>query len=365
MLAALGLIGAGILAVLGVALANAQHISTDELGPAGWLAFWGGWVLIFAGVAWAAITVFRTSRQLVGPTKSRLIRLVRSQGSSGQAETRESPTDMRAGSLIHSEISNDLGKHEFSEGLATQPTSDISMADEAKRKATIRTVTQGLRKRWKADEPKVSSKPPTGAGSPAHPTGEEMTERKNQFAGDSLIEPIAERIEGPERELDGQELAGAEQIAPSIPPARPPDKPPEGWTGQFWQGKQILPCPWDDYRTNDERAFLAHRDTHTEPPTDPQAQEVSTMPWPWARGPIHFLGGGTHYFTGVPADPDHTLYATANRAEELIASGLYGAGPVATQPHAFSGAVGRTIVCLCGFEAPTMADFQSHLIEAG
>ena len=47
--------------------------------------------------------------------------------------------------------------------------------------------------------------------------------------------------------------------------------------------------------------------------------------------------------------------------DELIQSGLCGPGPVEPQQHAFSGAVGRTIVCMCGFEAPTVAAFQSHL----
>lgn len=149
------------------------------------------------------------------------------------------------------------------------------------------------------------------------------------------------------------------------PDVRGLDQPPEAWTAPFWQGKPILKCPWDDFRTISEQSFLAHRDIHTEPPTDAKAQEVSTMPWPWAKTPFHYLGDGSHYFPGVPADPDHTLYAPAKRAEELVATGLYGEGPVDTQEHAFSGAVGRTIVCKCGHEAGTMAEFQSHLSETG
>lgn len=143
------------------------------------------------------------------------------------------------------------------------------------------------------------------------------------------------------------------------------DEPPEGWGGQFWQGKQILKCPWDDYRTIDDTAFQAHRDRHTDPPTDTEAQRVSTMLWPWAKVPIHYLGDGSQYFGGVPADPEHTLYTTAARAQELIGTGLYGAGPVEGQKHSFSGAVGRGIVCTCGFEAATTPEFQSHLSETG
>lgn len=149
------------------------------------------------------------------------------------------------------------------------------------------------------------------------------------------------------------------------PRVRGIDEPPEGWGGQFWQGKQILMCPWDNYRTTNDRALHAHGDTHTDPPTETTAQGVSAMPWPWARVPIHYLGDGSQYFGGVPADPDHTLYATAARAQELIGTGLYGAGPVEGQKHSFSGAVGRGIVCTCGFEAATTPEIQSHLSNTG
>lgn len=144
------------------------------------------------------------------------------------------------------------------------------------------------------------------------------------------------------------------------PRVRGTDEPPVGWTGQYWQGKQLLKCPWDDYRTIDHTAYDAHRDTHTDPPSEAEARAVSVTPWPWAITPIHYLGDGA-YIGGVPADPDHTMYTTKKRADELVATGLYGLGPRTTEKHAFSGAVGRTIVCTCGFEASTVSEFQSHL----
>jgi hypothetical protein len=85
---------------------------------------------------------------------------------------------------------------------------------------------------------------------------------------------------------------------------------------------------------------------------------------PWAKVPIRFLGDGSHYIPGVPADPDHTLYATEERAAQIEASGLYERATVPTQEHGL-GAAGRHLVCKCGFEAATTPEFQSHLHENG
>lgn len=144
------------------------------------------------------------------------------------------------------------------------------------------------------------------------------------------------------------------------------DDPPANHQGQFWHGKTLINCPWDDYRTTTDARWIAHLETeHTEPPTPELAQGIYSVPRQWATTPIHYLGdAGGPSLSGVPADPDHTFYATPTRAEELIGLGLYGPGPVENQKHAFSGAVGRGIVCTCGYEAATVADLQSHLSVA-
>lgn len=61
--AAIGLLAAGIVIEFGVALANAQSITTDQLGAIGWLAYWSGWALIAVGGIWAASIVIRAARK--------------------------------------------------------------------------------------------------------------------------------------------------------------------------------------------------------------------------------------------------------------------------------------------------------------
>lgn len=142
-------------------------------------------------------------------------------------------------------------------------------------------------------------------------------------------------------------------------------QPPPEWAGQFWQGKRITKCPWDDYRTVSDANWIEHLETHAEPPTPELAEGVWATPQQWAKTPLHYLGGiNGPSFSGVPADPDHTLYATELRGKELVASGLYALGTLAKQEHGLN-AVGRSLVCKCGFEAPTTAHFQSHLSETG
>lgn len=298
------------------------------------------------------------------------------------------------------------------------PEYPVSMADQAKRESALKSLRRGLRKRWdrdgpvppppqtvfpRVDPPPAPIQPSMTQPTPpsqSEPTSEDIEARaefltaqvqdvsmntfgsRNIRFGMNQARIIARneledefRKQADERETPRSSITpsvsqaqAADDLGPTItvvdPRVRGVDQPPQAWTAPFWQGKQILKCPWDDFRTISEASFLVHQDTHTEPPTDAKAQEVSTMPWPWAKTPLHYLGDGRHYISGVPADPDHTLYAPAKRAEELVAMGLYGAGPAETQEHAFSGAVGRTIVCKCGHESGTMAEFQSHLSES-
>jgi hypothetical protein len=136
--------------------------------------------------------------------------------------------------------------------------------------------------------------------------------------------------------------------------------PPADWTGQFWRGREITPCAWDNYRTTSDENWNEHLETHTDPPTPESAREVSLVPRQWAKEPIHYLGDGTHYFAGVPADPDHTIYVTEKYANELAATGLYALGPVQKQEHALVDA-GPPPRCKCGHEAKNTAWFQSHL----
>jgi hypothetical protein len=140
--------------------------------------------------------------------------------------------------------------------------------------------------------------------------------------------------------------------------------PPIDWTGQFWRGKQITPCAWDDYRTTSNENWNDHLETHTDPPTPQHEREVSLVPRQWAKQPIHYLGDGNHFYAGVPADPDHTLYVTEKYANELVASGLYDLGPVERQEHALVDA-GPPPRCKCGHKARNTAWFQSHLHEKG
>jgi hypothetical protein len=140
--------------------------------------------------------------------------------------------------------------------------------------------------------------------------------------------------------------------------------PPIDWTGHFWRGKQITPCAWDDYRTTSDENWNDHLETHTDPPTPQHETEVSVVPRQWAKQPIHYLGDGQHFFAGVPADPDHTLYVTEKYAETLVASGLYDRGPVEKQEHALVDA-GPPPRCKCGHTARNTAWFQSHLHETG
>jgi hypothetical protein len=140
------------------------------------------------------------------------------------------------------------------------------------------------------------------------------------------------------------------------------DEPPAHWGAQYWRGKQILRCPFCDYRTISSTKFAEHSDAHLEPPAPDHAQRVYGVPMAWAKVPIHYIGDGP-YLNGVPADPDHTLYTSPARATQLVATGLYDLGPVSRQEHALR-AVGRTLVCKCGFEAATTPEFQTHLASA-
>lgn len=88
------------------------------------------------------------------------------------------------------------------------------------------------------------------------------------------------------------------------------------------------------------------------------------VPRQWAKQAIHYLGDRKHYFSGVPADPDHTIYTTKKYAAELVASGLYGSGPVEKQAHALVD-VGPPPQCKCGHTARNIAWFQTHLHENG
>jgi hypothetical protein len=148
--------------------------------------------------------------------------------------------------------------------------------------------------------------------------------------------------------------------------AAPPrgTEPPDDWTAAHWQGKPVIKCPWDGFRTISNDRWIAHLDNHTDPPTPALAQEVTRVPHPWAKTAVHYLGDGSAYPSGVPADPSVTLYTTKPRADELVATGLYALGPLNAQEHGL-GAVGRSIVCKCGYEAPTTPDFQSHLHQHG
>jgi hypothetical protein len=136
--------------------------------------------------------------------------------------------------------------------------------------------------------------------------------------------------------------------------------PPADWTGQFWRGKEITPCAWDNYRTTSNENWNDHLETHTDPPTPQADKETSLVPRQWAKHPIHFLGDGSRTFPDVPADPDHTIYVTEKYANELAATGLYALGPVQKQEHALVDA-GPPLRCKCGHEAKNTAWFQSHL----
>lgn len=106
------------------------------------------------------------------------------------------------------------------------------------------------------------------------------------------------------------------------------DEPPADWGAPYWEGKQILRCPYCAYRTVSINRHTEHAETHTEPPTAGDARSVyPDVPRPWARVQVHFLGDGSAYVNGVPADPKAILFTTASRADELLATGLYGLGP--------------------------------------
>lgn len=113
------------------------------------------------------------------------------------------------------------------------------------------------------------------------------------------------------------------------------DEPPADWGAPYWQGRQILRCPYCTYRTVIMSRHAEHSGTHTEPPTAGDALAVyAGAPRPWARVQVHFLGDGSAYVNGVPADPKAILFTTATRADELLATGLYGFGaPPDRRPH--------------------------------
>jgi hypothetical protein len=106
------------------------------------------------------------------------------------------------------------------------------------------------------------------------------------------------------------------------------DQPPPDWTASDWHGNQVLRCQWDAYRTIDPAKFEAHLETHTDPPTDQLAHEQYDEPRPWATIPFHYVGDGSAYVNGVPANPAQTLYGSRTRVEELLAYGLFAEGPV-------------------------------------
>lgn len=102
---------------------------------------------------------------------------------------------------------------------------------------------------------------------------------------------------------------------------------PESWTGGHWRGKLVLRCPWDAFHTVDQAKADAHRETHTEPPSEAEHKQWHDAPQPWARTALHFVGDGNHYYPGVPTDPDLTIYAPPAYAEEILKTGLYLEGP--------------------------------------
>lgn len=153
--------------------------------------------------------------------------------------------------------------------------------------------------------------------------------------------------------------AVADQAVEAPADISPDDVPPD-WMARFWKGKQVFKCAWDDFRTIVDARYCAHLDTHTDPPEPADAKHVGKVPLQWAYTPLHFRGDGGHFIPGVPADPDHTLYATQPRALELVNSGLYGIGPHPTERHVLA-ETGPPLRCRCGRTEPTMSHFQSHL----
>lgn len=209
-----------------------------------------------------------------------------------------------------------------------------------------------------------------------------VRDRRRTPSGGSLPPAKAAGAEMPKPALDlsaearlaamggGEWVQHITMAAPILPPGEgtgpaegPPDELPASWTAPYWQGRSVLKCPWDSYRTISHKRFMEHGEIHIEPPTPQEAQGVYGEPRTWAKVPIHYLGDGTAYIGGVPADPDHTLYTSQARADELLGSGLYALGVLSKQDHGLS-AVGRNLVCKCGFEAPTTPEFQSHLSVA-
>jgi len=142
------------------------------------------------------------------------------------------------------------------------------------------------------------------------------------------------------------------------------EEPPPEWGAQFFKGKPITRCPWDDFQTTNSERFNEHLETHSDPPVPQNWKETYGVPQPWAKQAIHYLGDGTYTLPGVPADRDHTLYVNERYVPELVASGLYEQGPAAKQEHVLADA-GPPPVCRCGHVARNTVWFQTHLQENG
>jgi hypothetical protein len=136
---------------------------------------------------------------------------------------------------------------------------------------------------------------------------------------------------------------------------------PEG--AQHFRGLPVLRCPWCGYGTTDERELAAHNASHTEPPPGLEKRWYEE-PQPWAKAPVHFVGVGGHYLTGVPADGTKTLYVARDYADELVRSGLYEHGAVpADLKHAVS-SLGPPIHCVCGYETLAGTEMARHMTDA-
>jgi len=137
---------------------------------------------------------------------------------------------------------------------------------------------------------------------------------------------------------------------------------PEGWTGRFWRGKEVLRCVWaDGFQTIFLPKWNAHQETHTDAPTPQDARQAFTEPRPWARTPIHFVGDAKKNWIGdAPADGSRTFYVAQPFALELVQTGLYVVGPLATQRHVLL-EDGPPLRCRCGRTEPNTAGFQTHL----
>lgn len=72
---------------------------------------------------------------------------------------------------------------------------------------------------------------------------------------------------------------------------------------------------------------------------------------------IHIEGGRGGKITGSTFVGHRRDIEAIGHDDLTLADNIH----VSDGPHGFSGAVGRTIVCKCGFEAPTKPDFDAHL----